>query len=214
MASVRKVRVLLVGMMGAGKTTVGRALAARLGWPYLDNDELVERTTGRTAKELLGASVSELRKAESAALTEALREAPPLVATVPGGVVENASDRTRLRRGGFVIWLRTRVPTLVERLGRDLDRPWLQPDPAAALHRLYAGRKPKYAEVAALVIDVDELVPEDVVDRVVAELETDAEEGSEAAEFATEHGPSSSDPAGTVRDRLTTDERVDRPTRS
>jgi shikimate kinase len=164
------VRILLVGMMGSGKTTVGRALAARLGWPYLDNDELVERATGGTAKELQEAGARELRAAESAALTEALRLDPPLVAGVPGGVVDAEGDRLRLRRDGFVVWLRASLETLVARLRDDVGRPWLEPDPEAALRRLYAGREAKYAQVATLVLDVDHVTPDQTVERIIAAL--------------------------------------------
>ena len=164
-------RVLLVGMMGAGKTTVGRELSARTGWPYLDNDELVERATGHTAKQLLGLGVAELRRAESAALGQALRVAPPLIAAIPAGVIADAGDRERLRGGGgLVVWLRAKIETLLDRLGNDIDRPWLRPDPETALRRLYAGRDRYYAEVADLTVDVDRQPPSTVVDRILAAL--------------------------------------------
>ena len=163
-------RVLLVGMMGAGKTTVGRELSARTGWPYLDNDELVERAIGHTAKQLLGLGVAELRRAESAALGQALRVAPPLIAAIPAGVIADAGDRERLRGGGLVVWLRAKIETLLDRLGNDTDRPWLRPDPETALRRLYAGRDRYYAEVADLTVDVDRQPPSTVVDRILAAL--------------------------------------------
>lgn len=119
-------------MMGSGKTTIGRLLAARLDWPYADNDTLVERATGRTAKALLSAGISDLRRSESAALAEVLQIHPPLVATLPAGVVQDVTDLAQLRRGGYIVWLRAMIPTLVDRLGDDVDRPWLQPDPAAS----------------------------------------------------------------------------------
>lgn len=163
-------RVLLIGMMGVGKTTVGRELAARTGWPYLDNDELVVRATGHTAKQLLELGVAELRRAESAALGEALRVPSPLIAGIPAGVIEDADDRARLRAGGFVVWLRATIGTLVARLGTDVNRPWLQPDPEAALRRLNVGREPHYAAVADLIVDVDRASPDAVADRILAAL--------------------------------------------
>jgi shikimate kinase len=142
------------------------------GWPYLDNDELVERATGHTAKQLLGLGATELRRAESAALGEALRVAPPLIAGIPAGVIADAGDPEWLRGGGLVVWLRARIETLVDRLRNDTDRPWLRADPETALRRLYAGRDRHYAEVADLTVDVDHQPPSTVVDRILAALPT------------------------------------------
>lgn len=163
-------RVLLVGMMAAGKSTVGRLVAAQLGWPYYDNDELLRRAVGvdtRTVLERDGEAA--MRRAESTALTVALDEAGPLVAGVAGGVVEDPLDRARLQTGGFVVWLRATIETLARR-ARGTDRPWLGDDPRAALTALYAGRADLYLSVASFVIDVDELPPTAVADRIIAAL--------------------------------------------
>jgi len=91
-------RVLLIGMMGAGKSTVGTALSARTGWPYYDNDELVVRATGKPAPDVLDDSgVAALRAVESLALVQALTIDSPLVAGIAGGVVDQTDDRERLR---------------------------------------------------------------------------------------------------------------------
>jgi shikimate kinase len=165
-------RVLLVGMMAAGKSTVGWLLADRLGWPYYDNDDLLRRAVGvgtRTVLEQRGEAA--LRRAESAALTVALTEAGPLVAGVAGGVVLDPLDRTRLRAGGFVVWLRASVETLVRRAA-GTDRPWLGDDPKTAMTALYAGRADLYLPVASYVVDVDTLPPDIVADRIVTALGT------------------------------------------
>ena len=157
-------------MMAAGKSTVGRLVADRRGWPYYDNDELLRRAVGvdtRTVLERDGEAA--LRRAESAALTVALTEAGPLVAGVAGGVVEDPLDRSRLQTGGFVVWLRATIDTLARR-AQGTDRPWLGDDPRAALTALYAGRADLYLSVASYVIDVDELPPAVVADRIIAAL--------------------------------------------
>jgi shikimate kinase len=164
-------RVLLMGMMGAGKSTVGRALADRTGWPYLDNDELVVQATGREAPEILDSDGEPaLRRAESAALTYALGMAPPVVAGVAGGVVLDSVDRGRLAQGGVVVWLRATVDTLVGRVGSGKGRAWLQPDPRAALARFAEQREPLYAEAAHLVVDVDDLAPAAIAREIVQAL--------------------------------------------
>ncbi|MQA85230.1 MAG: hypothetical protein GEV03_11550 [Streptosporangiales bacterium] len=170
-ADIPAARVLLVGMMGAGKTSVGTALARMTGWPFLDNDLLVKKATGIAARELLNHhGEGKLRDAESAALTEGLRVAPPVIVDVAGGIVTRADDRRRLREAGFVVWLRARIDTLVQRVGRGGDRPWLGDDPEGALRRLYEGREPLYLEVADHVVDVDDVTPEQVAAAIVDAL--------------------------------------------
>ncbi|MGH8869421.1 MAG: shikimate kinase [Actinomycetes bacterium] len=164
-------RVLLVGMMGAGKSTVGRALSAATAWPYVDNDECVVAATGREAPDILDADGEPaLRRAESAALMHALGIPPPVVAGVAGGVVLDAGDRARLAAGGFVVWLRARVETLVRRVGSGSGRAWLRPDPEAALRRFSEARASLYAEAATLVVDVDDASPEDIAAQIVDAL--------------------------------------------
>jgi shikimate kinase len=161
-------RILLVGMMGVGKSTVGRALAEQTGWPYVDNDELLHADTGVYGAELLARDgVQALRDAEAKVLTEILERDPPLVAGIAAGVVLRPDDRARLKAGGFVVWLRARTETLVQRIGGDQERAWLQPDPATALRELAAGRDPLYAEVADLIIDVDERSTADVATEIL-----------------------------------------------
>ena len=161
-------QILLVGMMGTGKTTVGRALSARTGWPYLDNDELLQRACGRTAPELLAAEGEPaLRAAESAALTLVLGLPGPLISGVAGGVVLDPADRARLvASSATVIWLRATVATLARRVGSGEGRSWLGDDPADALTRLAATRDPLYAEVADQVVDVDTGTPDELAAQI------------------------------------------------
>lgn len=161
-------RVLLVGMMGTGKTTVGRALSTRTGWPYLDNDELLQRACGRTAPELLAAEGEPaLRAAESAALTLVLGLPGPFIAGVAGGVVLDPADRARLvASDATIIWLRATVATLAHRVGSGAGRSWLGDDPAAALTRLAATRDPLYAAVADQVVDVDTGTPNELAAQI------------------------------------------------
>lgn len=172
-------RVLLMGMMGAGKTTVGAALSQRTGWPYLDNDALVARAGGRPTDEVLDeGGVAALRDLESRALTEALRAPAPVIAAVAGGIVDDTADRQRLAAGGFVVWLRARLETLARRVGTGEGRPWFHEgdDVLADLRRLYDGRAPRYEEAASYVVDVDDLAPDDIAARILAALAAQRQE--------------------------------------
>lgn len=162
--------VLLVGMMGAGKTTVGRLVSERLGWRYADSDEEVQAMTGRTVKELFeSGGEGAFRQLETKALAVAVAGGDPAVVSVAGGAVLDPVNRVLLRRSGTVVWLRAAPATLAARVhgaGERPHRPLLGSDPAAAIARLDAERRPLYEELADVVIDVDELTPDEVVDRV------------------------------------------------
>jgi shikimate kinase len=168
-------RILLIGMVGCGRTTVGTTLSARTGWPYHDDDELVVRATGKRAPDALDeAGVSALQAVESLAMTQALTMDSPLIAGVGAGVVDVTDDRARLRESDAVIvWLRARMETLIHRVGDGAGRASLQPDPAAAMRRLYEGRASRYASVATLVVDVDDLPPTVVAERIMGYLSGD-----------------------------------------
>jgi len=164
--------VLMIGMMGSGKTTVGRLVAERLGVPYLDNDEEVHRVTGRTVPEIAEAEgPAGVRAAEADYLRGVLAGRKPAVAGVPGGVVIDPELRAALRAGGFPVWLRARPATLAARVGTGAGRPWLDEDPERWLAAMDAERAGWYAEVARLIVDVDDLpadqVAEKIVDRIV-----------------------------------------------
>jgi shikimate kinase len=158
-------------MMGAGKTTIGQAAAARLGWAFLDSDRQVEARTGRTVEEIWRTDgEAGFRPLEAEALADALASTSqqPAVIAAAGGTVLDARNRQLMQDHPPVVWLRARPETLARRVGTGAGRPLLAGDPAAALARLSEERRPHYEEVATDIVDVDDLPPAAVVDRVVA----------------------------------------------
>ncbi|HEU4840487.1 MAG TPA: bifunctional shikimate kinase/3-dehydroquinate synthase, partial [Ilumatobacteraceae bacterium] len=161
--------VVLVGMMGAGKTTVGHRLAARLRRRMVDSDELIEARTGRTVREIFEHDGEPaFRVLETAALVEALGDPEPLVVAAAGGVLMRPENREALRRSGsLVVWLRADPAVLAARATRGAHRPLLDGDPDAAMRRLLPEREPLYREAADVVIDTDALDADEIADRIV-----------------------------------------------
>ena len=174
MAAEHADRILLIGMMGAGKTSVGTALAARLGWPFLDNDALVRTRTGREPAEI-DATDGEvaLHDAEIAAFRDAVARPGASVIGVAAAVVEPIAEREALRAAGLVVWLRSRPETLRARIGSGAGRRAEATDLAWLAARA-AARDPIYREIADLVVDVDERSIDEIVDRIRAAREEDA----------------------------------------
>jgi shikimate kinase len=163
--------ILLVGMMGAGKTTVGELVADKLGWAYLDSDAAVVAATGKTVPEIFATDGEDaFRRAESDALSLACAQLQPVVISVAGGAVLAPANREVLHHCGTVFWLRARPETLAARVGTGVGRPLLDDDPAGVLARLNEERAALYAQVADVVIDVDDLAPDDVAAQVLARV--------------------------------------------
>jgi shikimate kinase len=162
--------IALVGLSGAGKSSIGRALAAHLGWPLLDTDALVVRAAGRDVAQIFAAEgEARFREREAAALCQAL-ESPLAVIATGAGVVLRAENRALLRERALVAWLDAPTAALIARLrAHDEARPLLQgDDPAARLEALRAARAALYAEVANIRIATDERSVEHICQELLA----------------------------------------------
>jgi shikimate kinase len=163
-------RVVLIGMMGAGKSTVGAALSKLTGWPYVDNDQIVEQMVGMPTRDLMQQKgVSAMRAAESAAAQQVLSMHAPVIAGVAAGIVLDSAVSAQVHEGAFVVYLKATIATLAKRV-EGTYRPWLGDDPEATLRSLYEGRESLYEKLADLIIEVDALQPTEVAQRIVDAL--------------------------------------------
>jgi shikimate kinase len=168
-AAPRPTRVLLLGMMGSGKSSVGRALERRTGWPFVDNDVLVQRATGLSARELLrDRGEAALREAESAALRAGLAIPAPAIVAIAAGTIMRPEDRDVMRDGGLVVWLRASPAVLAARAAGATHRPWLDDDPVRWFSSTIEERAPLYRAVADLEIDTGSTDAAAAAERVLA----------------------------------------------
>lgn len=164
--------LILVGPTGAGKSCIGRRLAAHFGLPFTDADRAVEARTGASVATIFECEGEPgFRARERAALAEALGAHGVLLAT-GGGAVLDADNRCLLRERGFVVHLHVSVDQQLQRLARDHTRPLLAGDDReSVLHAMAAARAPLYAEVADLRFDTDQLSAAEAAIRLAAMLD-------------------------------------------
>jgi shikimate kinase len=159
-------RVVLVGAMGAGKTTVGRRVADALGVDFLDTDQMVERQAGRTVAEIFVDDGEEhFRRLERAAVMEALSSHTGVLA-LGGGAVLDPATRADLV-GHRVVFLKVGLTDAVRRVGLGVGRPLLLGNVRSRIKGLLDERLPIYEEVAVITVDTDGRTPEDVAAEVV-----------------------------------------------
>jgi shikimate kinase len=164
--------VALVGMMGAGKSAVGKRLAAKLDVPFRDADEEIEAAAGCTVSEIFERfGEPAFRDGERKVIARLLGEAPHVLAT-GGGAFVNAQTRARIKDGALSVWIRVPLDTLVARVGRRDTRPLLRNgNPREILEKLLTEREPIYAE-ADLTVDSHDGPHASAVDRILSELQT------------------------------------------
>lgn len=157
--------------MGAGKTTVGRQLAKRLGRSFLDSDHEIVARTGVPIPTIFEIEGEEgFRRREAQTISE-VTEASDIVLATGGGVVLNPDNRRRLHETGWVVYLNVPPALLYERTRHDRNRPLLNvPDPMAKLEELYAARDPLYREIAHIVVDGSHLVASGIVQHLLREF--------------------------------------------
>lgn len=162
--------VVLVGLMGAGKTKIGRRIAARLGLPFVDSDEEIEACAGETIEEIFSNRGETMFRDGERRVIARLLQGPVHVLATGGGAFMDPQTRRIIAQRGVSVWLRAELDVLFARVSRRTNRPLLKtPDPRAVLAELIERRYPIYAE-ADITIDSGDGPPDATAGRTIAML--------------------------------------------
>jgi len=163
--------IVLIGMMGVGKSSIGRRLAGRLGLPFVDADTEIEKAAGMSISEIFARHGEAYFRSGEARVIARLLDAGPQVLAAGGGAFMNPDTRAGIRSKGISVWLRAEFDVLIRRINkRKNDRPLLQTsDPGATLRALLAEREPVYAQ-ADLTIQSQETPHDAIVAEIVTAL--------------------------------------------
>ena len=169
-AALGRRSIVLVGMMGSGKSSIGRRLAVKLGIPFVDADAEIEKAAGMSIPDIFAErGEAEFRSGEVRVIRRLLQGGPQVLST-GGGAFMNAETRAAIAVNGISIWLNAQFEVLMKRIRRRHDRPLLRtPDPGATLRKLMAERDPIYA-LADLIIQSRDEPHERIVDELVRVL--------------------------------------------
>ena len=163
--------IFLIGYRATGKSTVARLLAERLGWNWVDADEMLEQRYGRTIRQVFAEEGEAGFRDKEAVILEELCRGKRLVVATGGGVVLREENRKRLRAAGRIVWLTADVQTICERLQRDPTtgerRPNLTVGGRAEVEDLLRVREPLYRACADLTVDTSTRTPQDMVTAIL-----------------------------------------------
>lgn len=179
--------IVLVGIMGCGKSTVGKRLAQRLGLEFVDADSEIERAANMTVSEIFAAhGEAYFRSGEERVIARLLSEGPQVLAT-GGGAFMSEATRAEISQYGLSVWLKVDFETVMARVRRRSTRPLLQnPDPEGTMRKLLAEREPVYATAALTVTSKD--VPHDaVVDQIMITMADYLFQGEDEKTSLTSH---------------------------
>lgn len=163
--------IVLIGMMGVGKSTVGRRLAKNLDRPFLDSDDEVVRRTGRQVADIFTVDGEDaFRDIEASVMLDLLASQSPSVIAAAGGSILRSETRESMKRSATVIWMRAPIDVLVGRTSRGTHRPALANDPVGTLTKMESDRQSIYAEVADAIVDCTQPIS-GVIDSILTAVE-------------------------------------------
>jgi shikimate kinase len=171
--------IVMVGLMGCGKSAVGRRLAAKLGLPFVDADEEIEKAAGKSIEDIFAEhGEAYFREGERKVLARLLRSGPQVLAT-GGGAFMNAETRAAIAQSGVSVWLKADLPLLVRRVAKRSNRPLLKTgNPEVVMQNLMDARYPVYAQADITVESRDvphELIVAEILERLTHALQVPLE---------------------------------------
>ena len=159
--------IVLIGFMGSGKTAVGKLLAERLGYKFIDTDEIIERSEGKTISALFNEEGEQRFREIEARIVRELFGLKRHVISTGGGIVTNKENISNLKKGGLIVWLKAAPETIYNRVSSKTHRPLLNvEDPLETIKKLLTFREPFYAE-ADVSVDTDGLDVEKIVEVII-----------------------------------------------
>lgn len=165
--------IFLVGLMGAGKTTIGRQLAKSLRWPFYDSDKAIEERTGVDISTIFEFEGEDGFRDREEKMILQLTQMKGIVMATGGGVVIREKNRNQLKKNGFLVYLQCPIDKILERTKHDLQRPLLQTDnPRGRLETLLSQREPLYSTIADLIVDTGNLQSKEVVIKIINAYDT------------------------------------------
>jgi shikimate kinase len=173
-AALGRRSIVMVGMMGAGKSSIGKRLAARLGIPFADADAAIEEAAGMSIADIFVThGESSFRSGETRVIARLLEDGPQVLAT-GGGAFVNPETRARIQEKGISVWLKADMEVLLRRVKRRDNRPLLKnDDPETTLTKLLAAREPYYSQANLAVVSRDvphEIIVEEIVTLLCGKL--------------------------------------------
>ena len=169
----RSENIYLVGLMGAGKTTIGRQLAKSLGLPFYDSDKAIEESTGVDIPTIFEFEGEQGFRDREQKMLQQLTELKGIVLATGGGAILRQENRDLLKENGIIIYLQCSIDRIMERTRRDTQRPLLKTaDPKERIEQLYKEREPLYLNCADLVVDTGIMQSKAAVNYILEEYKS------------------------------------------
>lgn len=162
--------LVLIGLMGSGKTSVGQEIARHLGYTFLDTDQTIEKEEKRSITEIFKTEGEPYFRNCERQLCQTLKTLNKTVIATGGGMIVDPKNREDLKKTGKIIWLKTNLEATLSRLNQDHSRPLLEQDRAQKLELLISQRFPLYGQLAEIIVETDQAPIYQIAQEIISRL--------------------------------------------